>query len=183
MSTPDTAPEFESALSAEKPVGQNISKDEKLALQIHELIMAGGTVGDTLNYTTQDYEALYTVGHSYYQQARYEDAFKVFAFLMVHNHLEVRFIMAYAASLQMLQKWNEAIHNYSLASALDMMNPQPVLHVCECLIGLEQYAQAREGLELVLARAQQLDMADMVQKVQVLMDFVSDRQDTPVPAV
>ena len=181
MSNPNIESELKSSVqeSAEQPA----PSDEKLAVQVHELIMAGGTVGDALNYTAQDYEALYALGHGYYQAARYDEAYKVFAYLMIHNHLELRFIMAYAASAQMLEKWDEAIHNYSLSIAMDMVNPQPMLHVCECLIGLAQYARAQEGLNLVLTRAQQLNLTDVAHRAQALLELVGDRADTPAVAV
>jgi type III secretion system low calcium response chaperone LcrH/SycD len=164
-------------INASSHTSELMDKDKKIALQINDLLMAGGTVGDTLNYTAQDYEALYCVGHGYYQEARYQDAYQVFSFLVIHNHLELRFILAFASSLQMLESWTEAIHYYSMAIAMDMLNPQPMLHVCECLIGLERFAQAREGLLLVLARSQQMDLEKMMQKAQALLEFVGDRCD------
>ena len=180
MSTANTTPETESAPA--EPADETLGKDEKLAIQVNELIMAGGTVGDTLNFTAEDYEALYVVGHGYYQQAQYQDAYRVFAYLVIHNHLELRFITAFASSLQMLQNWNEAIHYYSMVIAMDRANPQPMLHVCECLIGLERYTQAREGLSLVLALSQRIGMADLAQKAQALMELVGDKEDVPFEA-
>lgn len=125
---------------------------EALAEQVSTLFMSGGTLGDTFDYTDYDYEVLYALGHSLYNQGRYMDAMKAFGYLVVHNHLEKRFMNAFASSLQMIKSYEEAIKYYSLTSVMDMGDPSPTFHTCECLLALGQTDDARQGLALVIAQ-------------------------------
>ena len=101
---------------------------ENLPEQIAELLAHGGTLGSVYNYDDTDYEVLYALGHSLYGQTRYQDAMRTFGFLVVHNHMEKRYMNAFAASLQMLKSYKEAIKYYSMASLMDMSDPLPTYH-------------------------------------------------------
>src|SRR5690606_20030859 len=109
---------------------------ENLPEQIAELLAHGGTLGSVYNYDDTDYEVLYALGHSLYGQTRYQDAMRTFGFLVVHNHMEKRYMNAFAASLQMLKSYKEAIKYYSMASLMDMSDPLPTYHTAECMIAL-----------------------------------------------
>ena len=123
-----------------------------LAEQISQLLAAGGTLGAIYDYTDHDCEVMYTLGHGLYAQGRFADAVKVFGFLAMHNHLERRYMYAFAASLQMAGSHQEAIKFYTLASIMDPADPGPAFHTCECLIALGMTDNAIEGLEMVIAQ-------------------------------
>ena len=124
-----------------------------LAGQIAELLMSGGTLGSIHDYTDRDYEALYALGHGLYEQGRYAEAVKAFGFLLMHNHLEKRYVGAFASSLQMARRHAEAVQYYALASAMDMSDPAPTFHTAECLIALNRLDEAREALGFVIAQS------------------------------
>ena len=147
-----------------------------LAEQITDLFMAGGTLGDVYDYSSQDYEVLYALGHSLYSQARYFDAFKVFGFLMAHNHLEPKYIVAFASSLQMLKKFEEALVYYSLASVMDMSDPRPTFHSAECLLALGRTAEAIDGFRMVVKQARDDKYPELKARAQTLLDLVSKKQ-------
>lgn len=151
---------------------------DELAEQVSTLLMNGGTLGDTFDYTTEDYEVLYALGHSLYSQGRYTDAMKAFGYLVVHNHLEKRFMNAFASSLQMIKSYEEAIKYYSLTSVMDMGDPGPTFHSCECLLALGQADDARQGLVLVIAQCEdQEQYAPMKTRAEALLALLSS-QDT-----
>jgi type III secretion system low calcium response chaperone LcrH/SycD len=152
---------------------------EKLAEQVAELMQNGGTLGDVYNYDERDYEALYALGHGMYSQGRYMDAVKAFGFLVVHNHLERRFINAYAASLQMIKRHEEAISYYSLASVMDMSDPAPTFHSCECLIALGRVTEGFEGLGMVVRQCTQPEHAALKDRATALRELIEKQAAGP----
>ncbi len=152
---------------------------EKLAAQIGELITTGGTLGDVYDYTEKDYEVLYALGHSLYSQGRYFDAVKAFGFLVMHNHLEKRYVKAFASSLHMTKRYEEAINYYTLASVMDRSDPVPTFHTCECMIALGMTEEAREGLGMVIGQSGGPERAELKARAQALLTMLPA---APVPA-
>lgn len=135
------------AINADTPIAPNLSE------QIAELLAQGGTLGSALEYSETDYEALYAFGHSLYSQSRYQDAVRIFGFLVMHNHLEPRYMNAYASSLQMCGNYLEALKLYSMASLMDIEDPLPTLHTAECMLALDMVKEVREALVHVLRQS------------------------------
>jgi type III secretion system low calcium response chaperone LcrH/SycD len=146
---------------------------EKLAEQITELLLAGGTLGTVYDYTDQDYEVLYALGHSLYSQGRYMDAMKAFGFLVIHNHLERRFMNAFAASLQMIKSYEEAIKYYTMASVMDMSDPVPTFHTCECMIALGMVDDARQGLGMVIGQCKSPQHDGLKSRAEALLGLIN----------
>lgn len=149
-----------------------------LAEQIAQLLAAGGTLGSIYDYSGHDCEVMYTLGHGLYSQGRFADAVKVFGFLAMHNHLERRYMNAFAASLQMTGSHEEAIKCYTLASVMDPTDPAPTFHTCECLIALGMKDNAIEGLELVIAQSRSDAQAPLRDRARALLALLQD----PAPA-
>lgn len=160
----------------------NDSIQDKLPEQIAELLSHGGTLGSVYNYTAQDYELLYTLGHGLYSQARYEEAMKTFSFLVMHNHLDKRFMNALASSHQMMKNHLEAVKYYSMASLMDMGDPLPTFHTAECFIAMGQTAEAKEALQFVIAQSKTPEKAPLKDRAQALLDLLNGAADVPAPA-
>lgn len=148
-----------------------------LAGQIADLLMSGGTIGSIYDYTEQDYEVLYALGHSLYAQGRYVDAAKAFGFLVMHNHLEKRYVSAFASSLQMARRYEQAVQYYTLASAMDMSDPVPTFHTAECLMALGRLGDAREALGFVVAQSSDAAHQSLGERAQALLAML-ERQVT-----
>ncbi|GAB1387131.1 SycD/LcrH family type III secretion system chaperone BcrH1 [Melaminivora sp.] len=140
--------------------------------QILELLTHGGTLGSVFDYDDQDYEVLYALGHSLYAQARYQEAMRVFGYLVMHNHMEKRFMNAFASSLQMLKSHKEAIKYYSLASIMDMSDPLPTFHTAECMIALGLRDEAKEALGYVLLQSKTPELLELKQRAQAMLDLL-----------
>lgn len=149
---------------------------QQLAEQITNLLAHGGTLGSVYNYTDEDYELLYSLGHSFYSQGRYLDAVKAFGYLVIHNHLESRFANAYAASLQMIKSYEEALTYYSLVSVMDMSDPAPTFHSAECLLALGRVEEAREALGIVLGQCAEPRHAAMKARAEALRSLIDKEQ-------
>lgn len=117
------------------------------------LFRAGGTLGNGLGITDDEQEAVYQLGHGLYGQGRYAEAFRAFSLLVVHNHLEPRFLMALAGAAQMLGRHHDALQHYATATLIRLDDPLAPLHSAECLIALGRLAEATESLELAITLA------------------------------
>lgn len=155
---------------------------ETLAGQILEHIRHGGMLGDLIDLSARDYELLYAMGHNLYSQARYADATRLFGFLVMHNHLERRYILAYAAALQMTKDYGSAISLYTLAAIMDLTDPAPCFHTCECLAALGLKAQALEGLAMVVQQCRGAAHAGLRVRAQAMLTLLSSRTDAHAPA-
>lgn len=149
---------------------------ELLAEKVTAALTGGATLGSLIGYSEQEYEAVYTLGHNLYSQARYDDAIKVFAFLIMNNPLEMRFVNAFAACQQMLKRFDEAIAYYSLASVMDMQDPRPTFHTAECLIALGRLKEASAALGFVIAQSERSQRPALKLRAQTLLDLLGKPQ-------
>ena len=137
--------------------------------QLVEMMASGMTLGSIFNYTDEDYEVVYALGHNLYSQGRYLDAMKAFSFLVMHNQFERRFYTAMASSLQMLKMYNDAIQFYSMASVMDLSDPLPTYHTAECMIPLGMYIEARQALELVIQQSQTKEFEALLERAETML--------------
>lgn len=118
--------------------------------QLSATLRQGGTIGQLLNVTPDECEALYAHGHSLYQQGLYSDAFKVFSRLVMINHMDDRYVMALAGAAQQLGRYEDALQHYATVTVMRLNDPAPVFHSAECLLAMSRLADAIDSLELVL---------------------------------
>lgn len=145
---------------------------ENISDKLVELFSTGMTIGEIYDYTEEDYEVVYTLGHNLYNQGRYLDAMKTFSFLVMHNQFERRFYNAMASSLQMLNMYKDAIQFYSMASIMDLTDPKPTYHTAECMIPLGMYAEARQALDLVIQQSKSPEHAALLERAEALLHMV-----------
>lgn len=158
-------------MNSSTPAGTMLQM-ENMSEKLVELFSSGMTLGEIYNYTEQDYEVVYNLGHNLYSQGRYLDAMKAFSFLVMHNQFERRFHNAMASSLQMLKMYNDAIQFYSMASVMDLTDPKPTYHTAECMIPLGMYAEALQALELVIKQSQAPEHAALLERAEALQQMV-----------
>ena len=99
-------------------------------------------------------EPLYSVAHHLYEQARHDDALRLFAILVTLDPYDPRFQKGMGACKQMQQQPDDAMRHYALATLLDMTDPQPLLHWAECLLSLGQRDEALEKLGFALGHVE-----------------------------
>lgn len=76
---------------------------------------------------------------------------RIFSLLVTYDHLELRYLMALAASAQMLGRYADAIQHYGISAAVLMLDdPAPLLHSAECCIAIQQMEGAAEALRMAI---------------------------------
>lgn len=123
------------------------------AKSLQGLFKAGGTLGSAMDITEDEREAMYQLGHGFYQQGRYSEAFKAFSMLVIWDHLEPRYLIALGGAAQMLGRHADALQHFMTATLALLDDPVPPYHCAECLIALGRLPEAIESLELVLTLA------------------------------
>lgn len=156
----------------------HIDSPETLA----QAIAQGTNLATLMDYSEQELEAMYAMGHSLYNQAHYVDALKCFAFLVGLVQTEVRFLSALASTLQMLKRYEEAMQYHCLATLLDVDNPLPLFHTAECFIGMGQLAPAREALQELLGQFPETDWQEVRQRSEVLLQLIRQQDADAAPS-
>ena len=144
------------------------------AAALAELLMSGHTLSGLLGQSEESQEALYSLGYTFYNQGKYPEAMRLFAYLLTHNHLDRRYYNGFAACLQVQKRYAEALKYYGIASLLDMTDPAAPLHMAECHLSLQDAAQARQSLEFALpqARASERHSA-LVPRIEAMLAFLA----------
>jgi type III secretion system low calcium response chaperone LcrH/SycD len=115
------------------------------------LLARGGTLGILQESTPAERDALYSLAHGSYTQARYGQALPLFAHLVMLDHHERRYLFGLAATLQMMGRHAEALPHYIAATVLGLHDPEPPMRCGECLQAMGRVAEAKESFELALS--------------------------------
>ncbi len=94
-----------------------------LAQEVADFLFAGGTVGQIHGLDTEDLEAVYALGYNLYNQARWDEALRVFCFLSVEDHLDRRFHVARGGCLLMLRRYEEGVQSLWARSRARCVGP------------------------------------------------------------
>ena len=107
--------------------------EEELGHIVDQLLSGEKTLGDIRGLTTQEIEAIYTVAYNLFENAKYEDALRVFGFLCLYSHLDKRFWLGAAACHQQLKNFQQAVDAYSMSAMLDVEDPDATFAGCHVL--------------------------------------------------
>ncbi len=154
---------------------------EEMLRTILQALLEGRTLAFIQGIGQDKVDALYAFAHSLYERERYEDARKVFTYLMALDHHETRYMGAVAACLQMLKRYDEAIEHYCLASVYDLGDPRPTFHTAECLLAQGRTDEARDALSMVLNDCRESRHAVLKERAQALLDLLDKRAGTTAP--
>jgi len=151
--------------------GRDIPADEMLRRTIDELL-AGRTLGSLQGIGKDHVEGLYAVAHGLYQRERYDDARKIFMYLMVLDHYDTRFMLGLASCLQMLQQYDKAIEYFSMASLFRLDDPRPTFHTAECLLAQGRIDEAHEALMIVTLECDEPRHQVLKQRARAMLDLL-----------
>ena len=112
-----------------------------------EALMTGTAIGDIVGLKPKDLELIYSMGRTYYQNGKYDDAETIFRFINLMEYSDPKYKMALAATLQMKEEWFEAAQVYAFAAMFNIDDPRPHLQAGFCLMNLGMNKEARAALE------------------------------------
>ncbi len=105
------------------------------------------TVRDLKGITTGEMEAVYSLGFNFYNTGRYDDAEKVFKFLVMFDHMTPKYWMGLGSVHQVRKDYKAAVTMYAYASFLDIHDPKPQYHAAECFLAMGDLENATSALE------------------------------------
>lgn len=132
----------------EKAVAEALDQeiDFKSVEKAMESIGEGDPVMKVKGLSIEQVEAIYAVGLNAYKTGQYDDAEKVFRYIVYLNHLNAKYWIALGAAQQMLRQFSKAVTSYGYASFLDLSNPKPQFHAAECFLALGDKESAKSAL-------------------------------------
>ena len=119
----------------------------KIAENVKALIQDQATLKQLKGVTNDELEAVYSLAFGYYQTGKYEDAHKLFQFLVLFDHLNAKYWFGLGAAQQALKDFKNAAVSYGYCSFLKLDNPKPQFHAAECFLALGDKRSAASALE------------------------------------
>ena len=119
--------------------------EEKIA-EAAKKFANGATMKEVRGITNDELEAVYSLGFGYYNTGKFEDAQKLFEFLVLFDHLSSKYWFALGAVQQARKDFQKAIASYGYASFLDLENPKPQFHAAECYLALGDKGNAASAI-------------------------------------
>ena len=99
-----------------------------------------------------DTQSWFEMGYGHFEQARYQDALRIFALLVMARPGDARSLAALGASHQMLGQHDRAVQYLGIAQLIEPANPLPTFHFARSLIALGAVEEAAEALDIVIAQ-------------------------------
>lgn len=122
----------------------------EVAPKMVKFFKEGGTMGDLMDVSDETLENLYAFAHHLYQNNKYLESEKAFAFLTVCNHLEKKYLVGLGAARQMQKRYKEALEAYAMAIILDLRDPEIHLYIGDCLLALGNKSDAEKSYRTVI---------------------------------
>lgn len=101
--------------------------------------------------TDEQLEVIYALAYAHVMQEQYAQALPIFSILAVYGPTRRHYLAGLALCLEMCERYEEAIHMYSVVTLLYPDGLEPAMQVAECRLKLGQYAQALQELDQILA--------------------------------
>jgi type III secretion system low calcium response chaperone LcrH/SycD len=108
-------------------------------------------------FKDSEVEGLYALGRNFFEQGHYGRALHLLSTAALYRPTESRYMMALGICQKLLTHHDRAVQAFALVSLLEPDNPEPGLHVAECLLATGRRAQGLQLLETVL---ECVDLAD-----------------------
>lgn len=93
-----------------------------------------GTLRELKGITDGEMDAIYATGVNFYKVGKFDDAEKIFKFLVMFDHTSSRYWTAMGSLRQVQRRFDEAIAAYQYAIFLDIKNPRPLYYLAECYL-------------------------------------------------
>ncbi len=123
--------------------------DEMSGMAVLDNLANGAKLGAAFGIEDRQLEAVYAIGLGQYQQGRYADALKLFAFISFHDPTFMKAFKGMGGCLQMLGRHQEALVYLGLAIIDDDSDLQTAVQIAESLIHVGQRDDAHSLLKRI----------------------------------
>lgn len=110
--------------------------------EVFDNLINGASLGAAFGLEERELEAVYALALNQYQQGRYADAIRLFAFITFHDPSNMKAFKGLGSSLQMLGRFREALIFLGMAIVDDDSDMQIAVQVAECLLHIGQRENA-----------------------------------------
>jgi type III secretion system low calcium response chaperone LcrH/SycD len=124
---------------------------ERLEALASRVMNGDTTLKIELGIADAELEAMYAVAHNQYMNKRYQEAQAAFSLLLLFDPLEYKYLLGFAACLQMMGQHEAASVTYFTAAAAGPNEPAPYLHMAESLLKMNDTEGAMAALQKVAA--------------------------------
>ena len=108
--------------------------------------LSGGTLRDLKGVTDGEMETLYSVAYNYYSTGHYDEADKLFRFLVRLDHTNAKMWIGLGAVQQVRKDFENAVASFAYASFLDLEDPKPQYYAAQCFLALGDLKSAESAL-------------------------------------
>lgn len=111
------------------------------------------TLAQSKGISSEELEAVYSMGYAYYNSGKMDEAEKVFKFLTVFSHTTAKYWIALGGVRQAKREYADAIQAYALAALFDVELPKPHYFAAECALAMGDLDNAESGVRTLLELA------------------------------
>jgi type III secretion system low calcium response chaperone LcrH/SycD len=119
---------------------------------IPNTLLKSETLQKAFGVSNYEMEEIYSEAYRFYQEDNYLEASTGFRWLVLLNPFIAKYWTGLAASLQLLEKYEKALHAYAISALLESENPYPHFHAYECYEALNNKEEAEKALDLAYQR-------------------------------
>lgn len=119
---------------------------------IPNTLLKSETLQRAFGVSSYEMEEIYSEAYRLYEEDVYLESSIAFRWLVLLNPYVAKYWKGLAASLQLLEKYEKALHGYAMAALLDADNPYPHFHAYECYDALNNTEDADKALDLAYQR-------------------------------
>lgn len=115
-------------------------------------LLKSDTLQRAFGVSNYEMEEVYSEAYRFYQEDIYLESSAAFRWLVLLNPFVAKYWQGLAASLQLLGKYEKALHAYAMVALLDCDNPYPHFHAYTCYCDLHNPEDADKALDLAYQR-------------------------------
>jgi type III secretion system low calcium response chaperone LcrH/SycD len=133
---------------ASKAAAETMTAFQKKALNVLE---GGGALKDAVGLTAADVETVHSIGVTFVEQGKYEQAEPMFQFACLHAHTTPRYWASLGNCRQMMRNYVGAVAAFDYGLMLDENDPWAPIHIAVCCLALGN----KDGAARALTAAEQ----------------------------
>ncbi|MEG3130534.1 tetratricopeptide repeat protein [Pantoea cypripedii] len=124
--------------------------DEEKAQMVAQFLEGNTSIAELSNISRKEQEEIFSRGYHAWNEADMRTATHCFAFLTQINHLEHRYLFAFACALKVQEQYQNAVNLFNHALQIESQYPFTYWHIAYCLEKLGEIDKARDALNVTI---------------------------------